>query len=872
MKTFTKLLLLVVVLAAWGNVVNAENNECGGWTTEAAEGAFTLGYNYSFKTVGTDVTFTCECLDTKVGLVAYAWTYNPNFAEAAMTMASGQKFSKTFSGQTVGTTFSAACKFAFAGGMAVTKTFTYTVGSDCGLTTDTEAPTAFTATAGALTKSSVELVLNATDNNGGGITYSISYGSVPTVLSTTGISGTQKSYAVTGLTAATAYTFSITAKDAAGNTATNSPISVTATTATPDYTIASWPAVAAGFSVDNLTDGVATTNWKVATKTVSYLTFMYVTPKVFNTIALTSGENTGRDPKDWTIEASNDTLVGWTTLDTQTAQTFASTTTVKTYSFANATAYKFYRMHTTSVNGSSSSTNLGELAFSDVVIVIQAPTVSAPTPPAYSAAKVISVFSDAYPKASGTNNFNPGWGQSTVQSIIQIGADSILKYANLNYQGTEFGNHITPISMKYLHLDLWTADETSIQVFPICWTGTGNEAEKFKALSTITLNQWNSFDIPLTDFTSQGLTMADVYQLKIVGSGGKTVFLDNIYFYDNSADADTQAPTAFTATAGALASDAVELLLNATDNSGVISYTISYGSVPTVLTVSGVSGTQKSYTVTGLNGSTAYDFAVTAKDLTGNAAANSPITVHATTLAALPAAPTPTVAASKVISIFSDAYSNVAGTNFYPGWGQTTFASAATLGGNSVMKYATFNYQGIELGSHLDASTMNKLHIDIYPTTETTIRLTPISPSHELPTSLGTLTANVWNSIDVSLSTYTGVVTSDIYQFKFDGGTGGTFYMDNLYFFTDITGVKPIAERSNELNCYPNPVVGPFTVSAKAVMNEVTVRNLLGQSVKSTKLNSTDLTLDLSDLSAGNYFVTVKMADGKLSTHKLVKL
>jgi hypothetical protein len=651
-----------------------------------------------------------------------------------MTMVSGQKFSKTFSGQTVGATFSTACKFAFAGGMAVTKTFAYTVGSDCSASTDTQAPTAFTAIAGTIGSSSVELLLNATDDSGA-ITYTISYGTVPTVLTTTGVSATQKSYSVTGLTPSTVYDFVVTAKDAAGNAALNSPITVNATTS-----------------------------------------------------------------------------------------------------------------------------------------AVAAPTVSAPTPPAYSAAKVISIFSDAYAKASGTNNFNPGWGQSTVQSFIQIGTDSILKYSNLNYQGTDFGNHVTPISMKYLHLDVWTADETSLQIFPICWTGTGNEAEKFKTLSSITLNQWNSFDIPLTDFTSQGLTMADVYQLKIVGSGGKTVYLDNIYFYDNSATADTQAPTAFTATAGALASDAVELLLNATDDSGVISYTISYGDVPTVLTVSGVSGTQKSYTVTGLSGATTYAFSVTAKDLTGNTAANSPITVHATTLAALPAAPTPTVEASKVISIFSDAYTNVSGTNLYPGWGQTTFASAATLGGNAVIKYATFNYQGIELGSHVDASTMTKLHIDIFPTTETAIRLTPISPSHELPTSLGTLTANVWNSFDILLSTYTGVVTSDIFQFKFDGGTGGTFYMDNLYFFNDITSVKPLVERSNELICYPNPVMDRCTVSAKSIINEITVRNLLGQSVHSTKLNSTIQTIDMSGLSAGNYFVTVKMANGECITHKLVKL
>ncbi|HEY6913528.1 MAG TPA: hypothetical protein VI413_02540, partial [Paludibacter sp.] len=564
MKKITRLFLLIAAIVASGNMANAQSNECAGTSTEAAQGTFTVGYNYAFTTSGTDVTFTCECLDSKSGLVAYAWTYNPNFAETSMPLVSGQKFSKTFTGQIVGATFSVACKFAYSGGMAVTKTFTYTVGSDCGASLDTQAPTLFTATLGVLTKSSAELLLNATDNNGGAINYTISYGSTPTVLTTTGISGIQKSYTISGLTAATAYTFSVTAKDAAGNTASNSPIAVLSTTPTSEYSVISSPSVAAGYSLDNLTDGISTTNWKVLTKTVSYLTFVYPSARLYNTIALTSGENTGRDPKDWTIKASNDTVAnGWTTLDTQTAQTFATTSTVNTYSFANSTAYKFYRLHTTAVNGSSSSTNLGELAFSYVMP-------AAPTPTSYSAQKVISVFSDAFTNVSGTN-FNPGWGQATTQSVIQIGSDNVLKYENLNYQGTVLGSHIYPLSMKYLHIDVWSADETSLQVFPICWTGTANEAEKYKTLTPIALNQWNSFDIPMTDFTSQGLTMADVYQIKIVGTGGKTVYLDNIYFYDNSVDVDAQAPTAFTATAGTLASDAVELLLNATDNSGAIS-------------------------------------------------------------------------------------------------------------------------------------------------------------------------------------------------------------------------------------------------------------------------------------------------------------
>jgi len=600
--------------------------------------------------------------------------------------------------------------------------------------TDTQAPTSFTATKGTVGSSTVELLLNATDDSGS-ISYTITYGT--TTLTATGTSATQKSVSVTGLTPSTAYSFAVTAKDATGNTAANSPIAV------------------------------------------------------------------------------------------------AGTTTA-----------------------------------------VPVPSASAPTPPTYSAAKVISIFSDAYTPIAGTTEFNPNWGQATAESKIQVGTDNILVYANLNYQGTNFGSDINAVAMKYLHVDVWTADETSLQIYPI----SRSTGERSYNLTPLTLNAWNSFEIPITAFTSQsGFSVADLYQFKFVGSGNsgqskKTVYLDNIYFYDNSATVDTQAPTAFTATAGTLASDAITLLLNATDDSGAISYTISYGSGATVLNTIGVSATQKSFTVTGLNPSTAYTFSIVAKDATGNIAANSPLSVSATTLAAIPASPVPNRSSTSVISIFSDAYTNVAATDFYPGWGQSTVASQTTLGGNAVMKYTNFGYMGIALGSTVDAGLMNKLHVDIYSLDETNIRLTPISAGHELPTVLSGLTQGSWNSFDIPLTTYTGVVMSALIQFKLDGGTGKTFYMDNLYFFNDTSTGLDATETSNLVSCYPNPTKNQLNVSSTSEITEVVVRNLVGQTVKSTLVNSLEKSIDLSNIASGNYLVTVKLANGQLSTQKLIKL
>ncbi len=410
---------------------------------------------------------------------------------------------------------------------------------------------------------------------------------------------------------------------------------------------------------------------------------------------------------------------------------------------------------------------------------------AAPTPPVRTASKVISIFSDAYAPIPGITDFNPSWGQTTVQSQVKLGTDNALKYKNLDYQGTSFGSDVVAIPMKYLHVDVYSADETSLQVFCISHT-TG---EKFVQLTPIVLDAWNSYDIPLTDFTSQGLSIGDLFQFKFVGSGGKTVYLDNLYFYTDAVD-DTEAPTAFTVTKGVVTSESVEFLLNATDNSGAVSYEISYGAGPTVLTTAGVSAVTKSYVVSGLDPTTDYSFSVSASDVFGNAAANNPVVVTATTLTPIPASPIPTVDAAKVISIFSGAYTDLTETNFAPGWGQTTVVSETTLGGDAVKKYSNFNYIGIELKNHIDASAMTTLHVDLFTQDETVIRVTPISPGKEFSILLTPLTQNVWNSYDLPLSSFTGVVMSDLYQFKFDNGTGKTVYMDNLFLYDSRANVS----------------------------------------------------------------------------------
>lgn len=115
------------------NATTASTTACSGTDTAAQQGSFSIGYNYLFETVGSDVKITFEMLDTdKVGVVAFLWKQNP-FSEVQMTNVSGNIFTSTVTGLTIGQTINYAVKFAYAGGLSVTEYFSYVVGDDCTL-------------------------------------------------------------------------------------------------------------------------------------------------------------------------------------------------------------------------------------------------------------------------------------------------------------------------------------------------------------------------------------------------------------------------------------------------------------------------------------------------------------------------------------------------------------------------------------------------------------------------------------------------------------------------------------------------------------------------------------------------------------------
>ena len=240
-----------------------------------------------------------------------------------------------------------------------------------------------------------------------------------------------------------------------------------------------------------------------------------------------------------------------------------------------------------------------------------------------------------------------------------------------------------------------------------------------------------------------------------------------------------------------------------------------------------------------------------------------------------PSMPSYNETANQVISIYSDAYMDLAGTNFNPGWGQSTGFSFETIGGNEVIKYSSLNYQGTNLGSAdggvpQDVSAQTHLHVDFWTPNSTGLNFYILDQS---PSEIGyvlPITTETWVSVDIPLSYFTtgGEDLTDIHQFKVDGN--GTVYFDNWYFYNETTLSTEKFNLSN-VKIYPNPTKSSWTIKTEnSNISSIEVYNVLGKNVLSLNPNGSEVKIDASSLKSGLYFAKINTEKGTNSL-KLIK-
>ncbi len=153
-----------------------------------------------------------------------------------------------------------------------------------------------------------------------------------------------------------------------------------------------------------------------------------------------------------------------------------------------------------------------------------------------------------------------------------------------------------------------------------------------------------------------------------------------------------------------------------------------------------------------------------------------------------------------VVSIFSDAYTNVVVTEWNPGWGQSTVLTPFDVDGDNILKYDYLNYTGIvtDYANPTDVSAMEYVHFDYWTNDAETIGFKIVNTSYDAGNPLkefevtNTVTeVGKWVSVDIPLSDFTTDM-SGVTQMLFVSN-GVTVFIDNLYFWKEpSTVVVPI--------------------------------------------------------------------------------
>jgi hypothetical protein len=154
-----------------------------------------------------------------------------------------------------------------------------------------------------------------------------------------------------------------------------------------------------------------------------------------------------------------------------------------------------------------------------------------------------------------------------------------------------------------------------------------------------------------------------------------------------------------------------------------------------------------------------------------------------------PDAPTPTQPADEVISVFSDAYTDIPGSDYVSYWDAARTTEVTVT---DVITYSNLNFNGLDIPS-TDVSTKEFLHIDFYIE-----QYSPPSPyKREMEVFL--VSAGLkkgyklfqnnpphqqWVSVDIPLTYFDNVMTDAVTGFDIIGN--GTILFDNIYFHGEV--------------------------------------------------------------------------------------
>ena len=268
-----------------------------------------------------------------------------------------------------------------------------------------------------------------------------------------------------------------------------------------------------------------------------------------------------------------------------------------------------------------------------------------------------------------------------------------------------------------------------------------------------------------------------------------------------------------------------------------------------------------------------------------NVAPPAPVTPPAT------AAPTPPARlASDVVSIYSDAYTNIALTTLDAGWCGSGITTVLIAGNNTIKKITGIPCQGIDfVNNKQNLTAFTHIQFDFYTNdTDLTgdvfnVKLvdfannTSETSALEININVGTipaLVANQWVSVDLPITALGGSIAgnlarSKIAQIGVTHSNSTNMWYDNIYLHKNtVLGVSTF--ENTKFKMYPNPASSELNIESKGAIDAISITNMLGQEVASKVTANNVEVIDISNLQSGMYIVKIA-SEGNNATQRFVK-
>lgn len=535
---------------------------------------------------------------------------------------------------------------------------------------------------------------------------------------------------------------------------------------------------------------------------------------------------------------------------------------------------------------------------------IAQPTTTPPTP-SEASADVVSLFSGSYTSSATLNlaDFTP---PGNTANVISAAGNDVLELVITGgvFHGFNLSNAIDLSAMENLHYDIWIAGTTQVGAIfntTVSYHAGGHltgQTTGYVDTNEIAAGQegtWLSFDVPFSDFApNMAVNPRDIISQIVFThvnlSNTGPIYIDNIYFWRESVDPNTDATLS-------------DLTLDGATINGFAPTTFTYNvelpngtaTAPVVAGVATQAGGGATVDVTqapGVPGSATLE--VTAI----NGTTTQVYTVNFTEAPAQPpAAPTPP--AINTISVISDVYTNISVPQVDT-FGGTLTNFDLNFDGNEEARLITggsgFQFNFFPFGSFIDITPAQFLHLDIYcdnlaDNDILRIRLLDPDPgangANIARVQLSAAQSGTWVSVDLELpsggnlndfgdidSAGAPVDLSQLSLIQFNTLDLGSslaskeVYLSNIYFYGGALSTAD--ETLGQLKVYPNPSNTQWTISSVATIEQIQLFDILGKQVINLNPSNNEVVIDANSLKDGLYLAKVSTANGS-STIKLIK-